>query len=91
MLRTSWTDEWSRPDTPEPLPMPLQSALVAEAQARIRRAAHHSGSGAEQLDTYFVGQVVGTMDRVKPARRVVLDMVEEYIETFERLRRLTED
>jgi NAD(P)H-dependent flavin oxidoreductase YrpB (nitropropane dioxygenase family) len=90
MLRSPWTDEWSRPDTPEPLPMPLQSALVAEAQARIHRSAHHPGSGAEQLDTYFVGQVVGTMDRVKPARQVVLDMVEEYIDTYERLRALTE-
>jgi NAD(P)H-dependent flavin oxidoreductase YrpB (nitropropane dioxygenase family) len=90
MLRSPWTDEWARPDTPEPLPMPLQSALVAEAQARIHRSAHHKGSGAEQLDTYFVGQVVGTMDRVKPARQVVLDMVEEYIDTYERLRQLTE-
>jgi NAD(P)H-dependent flavin oxidoreductase YrpB (nitropropane dioxygenase family) len=91
MLRSPWTDEWGRPDTPEPLPMPLQSALVAEAQARIHRSAHRSGSGAEQLDTYFVGQVVGTMDRVKPARQVVFDMVEEYIETYERLRRITEE
>jgi len=90
MLRSPWTDEWARPDTPEPLPMPLQTALVAEAQARIHRSAHHKGSGAEQLDTYFVGQVVGTMDRVKPARQVVLDMVEEYIDTYERLRQLTE-
>ena len=55
------------------------------------RAAHRPGSGAEQLDTYFVGQVVGTMDRVKPARQVVLDMVEEYIDTYERLRRITEE
>src|SRR5215207_3251008 len=90
MLRSPWTDEWARPDTPEPPPMPLQSALVAEAQARIHRSAHRAGSGAKQLDTYFVGQVVGTMDRVKPARQVVLDMVEEYIDTYERLQRLTE-
>jgi NAD(P)H-dependent flavin oxidoreductase YrpB (nitropropane dioxygenase family) len=91
MLRSPWTDEWARPDTPEPLPMPLQSALVAEAQARIHRSAHRPGSGAEQLDTYFVGQVVGTMNRVKPARQVVLDMVEEYIDSYERLRRITEE
>jgi len=90
MLRSPWTDEWARPDTPEPLPMPLQTALVAEAQARIHRSAHHKGSGAEQLDTYFVGQVVGTMDRVKPARQVVLDMIEEYVDTYERLRQVTE-
>jgi NAD(P)H-dependent flavin oxidoreductase YrpB (nitropropane dioxygenase family) len=90
MLRTAWTDEWDRPDAPAPLPMPLQSALVAEAQERIHRSAHHAGSGAETLDTYFVGQVVGTLDRVKSARQVVLDMVEEYVDTYERLRALTE-
>ncbi len=90
MLRTAWTDEWERDDAPPPLPMPLQSALVAEAQMRIHRAAHKPGSGAEQLDTYFVGQVVGALDRVRPARQVVLDMVDEYIESFERLRMLTE-
>ncbi|MBV8789547.1 MAG: nitronate monooxygenase, partial [Mycobacterium sp.] len=38
MLRTAWTDEWERPDAPAPLPMPLQSALVAEAQERIQRS-----------------------------------------------------
>jgi NAD(P)H-dependent flavin oxidoreductase YrpB (nitropropane dioxygenase family) len=91
MLRTPWTDEWARPDTPDPLPMPLQGVLVAEAQARIHRSAHHAGSGAEQLDTYFVGQVVGSLSRVKSARQVVLDMVDEYIDTYERLRRLTEE
>jgi NAD(P)H-dependent flavin oxidoreductase YrpB (nitropropane dioxygenase family) len=91
MLRTPWTDEWARPDTPDPLPMPLQGVLVAEAQARIHRSAHHAGSGAEQLDTYFVGQVVGSLNRVKSARQVVLDMVDEYIDTYQRLRRLTEE
>ncbi len=91
MLRTAWTDEWARPDTPEPLPMPLQSALVAEAQARIHRSAHHAGSGAEQLDTYFVGQVVGSLTSVKTARQVVLDMIDEYIDAYDRLRRVTEE
>jgi NAD(P)H-dependent flavin oxidoreductase YrpB (nitropropane dioxygenase family) len=91
MLRTPWTDEWARPDTPDPLPMPLQGVLVAEAQARIHRSAHHAGSGAEQLDTYFVGQVVGSLTRVKSARQVVLDMVDEYIDTYQRLRHLTEE
>ena len=85
MLRTSWTDEWARTDTPDPLPMPLQSMLVAEAQRRINRSAGRQGSGAEQLAGYFVGQVVGTMNEVKPARRVVLEMVEEFIDAVQRL------
>jgi NAD(P)H-dependent flavin oxidoreductase YrpB (nitropropane dioxygenase family) len=84
MLRSAWTDEWEREDAPAPLQMPLQSALVAEAQARIARSAHHAGSGAEKLHNYFVGQVVGTMNQVKPARQVVLDMMTEYADVVGR-------
>jgi NAD(P)H-dependent flavin oxidoreductase YrpB (nitropropane dioxygenase family) len=84
MLRSAWTDEWERPDTPDPLPMPLQSALVAPAQLRIQRAAK-PGTGAYELANYFVGQVVGSLNSVKPAGRVVLEMVEEAIEATERL------
>jgi NAD(P)H-dependent flavin oxidoreductase YrpB (nitropropane dioxygenase family) len=84
MLRTAWTDEWDRPEAPPPLPMPLQSALVGEAQVRIARTAGKAGTGANELATYFVGQVVGRMDSVRPARQVVLDMVSEYIDVAQR-------
>ena len=85
MLRTPWTDEWERPDGPGPLPMPLQPMLVGEALARINRVATKEGTGANELATYFVGQVVGSMKTVKPTRRVVLEMVEEFVEAMERL------
>ncbi|QGG94078.1 nitronate monooxygenase [Actinomarinicola tropica] len=78
MLKTKWTEEWERPDGPGPLGMPLQPLLVSEAQARINRAANTPGSGAQELATYFVGQVVGQMNVSKKAGQVVLDMVEEY-------------
>ncbi|HSS09976.1 MAG TPA: nitronate monooxygenase, partial [Acidimicrobiales bacterium] len=54
------------------------------AQTRIGRAANKEGTGAHQLANYFVGQVVGTMNRVRPARQVVLDMVTEYAEVVSR-------
>ena len=85
MLRTAWTEEWDRPDTPDPLGMPLQSILTARAQLRIARASHHAGSGAEQLAGYFVGQVVGAMNQPRKARQVVYDLVEEYIAAVESL------
>ncbi|HWC36822.1 MAG TPA: nitronate monooxygenase family protein [Mycobacteriales bacterium] len=84
MLRTPWTDEWEAEAAPPPLPMPLQSMLVANAQVRIARDARTAGSGAEQLATYFVGQGVGLMDRVKPAREIVEEMVAGYLEVAER-------
>ena len=90
MLRTAWADEWNREDTPDPLGMPLQPILTNEAQQRINRAAHHTGSGAEQLATYFVGQIVGSMNRTRPAGQVVLEIVEEFIDATEALARQLE-
>jgi len=87
MLRTVWTDAWEAPDAPAPLGMPLQSVLIADAQRRIQRVAHKV-SGARELATYFVGQVVGQMNEPKSTRRVVAEMVEEFVTTMERLDRL---
>ncbi len=86
MLRTAWTDEWEGPESPGPLPMPLQPMLTARAQERIRRASTTPGTGAANLVTYFVGQVVGSLDKVRPARQVLLDMVEEYVDTVDAMR-----
>lgn len=82
MLRTPWTDEWERDDSPKPLPMPLQPLLVGAALNRINRSAATPDSGAHELATYFVGQVVGSIDTVRPADRVVLEIVEEFIDTI---------
>ena len=85
MLKSSWTEEWDRDDTPDPLGMPLQPILANEAQARISRASYQSGSGAEKLANYFVGQIVGDMNVSKPAGQVVIEMIEEFIEAVESL------
>ena len=85
MLRTAWTDAWESPGAPPPLPMPLQSMVVADAQRRIHRVAHQGDNGARQLVTYFVGQVVGQMNTVKSSRAIVGEMIEEFIDATERL------
>jgi NAD(P)H-dependent flavin oxidoreductase YrpB (nitropropane dioxygenase family) len=90
MLRTAWTDAWDSADSPDPLGMPLQSALVNEPQCRINQAANEPDAKARELATYFVGQVVGSMDRVRPARSVVLDMVTEFIDSVGQLGQLVE-
>jgi NAD(P)H-dependent flavin oxidoreductase YrpB (nitropropane dioxygenase family) len=77
-LRSAWTDEWDAPGAPAPLPMPLQSMLVAEAEHRLGRSAA-TNPGAESLINYFVGQAVGQMNEIRPARQVVFDLVEQYI------------
>ena len=84
-LRTHWTDAWEQPDAPKTLPMPLQGILYAEASRRFTRAQ------SKELTGYPVGQIVGRMDRVRPARDVVFDMVQEWIETTERMSKLIAD
>jgi NAD(P)H-dependent flavin oxidoreductase YrpB (nitropropane dioxygenase family) len=80
-LKSAWTAAWDGPDSPGPLPMPLQPLLTDYALHRIRRAATAGNPGAVQLVNYFVGQVVGSLDAVRPARQVLHEMVEEYVDT----------
>lgn len=90
MIRTDWTDAWEEDDSPGTLGMPLQSLLVSEAQRRIARVAGKDDN-ARRLSTYFVGQIVGSMNAVEPAGRVVLDMVDEFIDAVQRLDSLLTD
>ena len=83
-LRTPWTEAWDGPESPGTLPMPLQFMLTAEAQARLHRAAAAGGPGAD-LAPSPVGQIVGSMKQVRPAREVVYSMVEECLETLAHL------
>ncbi len=85
-LRSAWTDEWEGPDSPGTLGMPLQPMLIAEASRRIDRAAMNAeNEGAVKLANYFVGQIVGSMNESKHADRVVLDMVDEFIDAIQRV------
>ena len=71
--------------------MPLQSILVAEAQRRIHRVAHKPDSSARPLVTYFVGQVVGQMNVPMSTRDVVREMVEQCLDTMERMNGVLRD
>ncbi len=79
-LRTAWTEAWDGADSPGALPMPLQFMLTAEATSRIHRYAHVGSSGAKELAGTPVGQIVGRMNSVRPARDVIYDMVAEFVE-----------
>lgn len=88
-LRSAWTDEWDGPDSPGTLNMPLQPMLIAEASRRVDRAAMNpDNAGAVKLANYFVGQIVGAMNESKHADRVVLEMVEEFIDAMDRVNRM---
>ncbi|MEO5874085.1 MAG: nitronate monooxygenase family protein [Streptosporangiaceae bacterium] len=83
-LKTAWTEAWESEKSPGTLPMPMQFMLISDALRRISR------SGDGELLTFPVGQIVGSMNQVKPAAQVVYDLMEEYIEATDRLNGITE-
>ncbi|MFY1599765.1 NAD(P)H-dependent flavin oxidoreductase [Micromonospora sp. WMMD737] len=85
-LVSDWTDAWL-PHTGghQPLGLPLQSMLCEPVIRRIDVLAAQGHEGAQALATYFVGQGVGLMNKVKPAREVVREFIEDYLAAAERL------
>ena len=82
LLKTKWTEAWEAEDAPTPLPMPLQNILVSEAHNRL--------NAADNPDTISmpVGQIVGSMNEVRPVAEVMADLIREYEETVARLANL---
>jgi NAD(P)H-dependent flavin oxidoreductase YrpB (nitropropane dioxygenase family) len=75
-LLSSWHAEWAVPGAPPVLPMPLQPMLTLEAWARIDAAADQGHPGAVELESFFIGQVVGSFRQIRSTRDVVRDLVE---------------
>ncbi|MCV7151508.1 NAD(P)H-dependent flavin oxidoreductase [Mycolicibacterium pyrenivorans] len=85
-LVSDWTDAWTpNAGGHQPLPLPLQSMLCEPVIRRIDVLASQGHEGAQALATYFVGQGVGLMNKVKPAREVVREFIEDYLAAAERL------
>ncbi len=72
-------------ESPGTLPMPLQGIVHQMAARRFMRA------GNKELTGFPVGQIVGRMNEVRPTKDVIFDMVEEWIETTQRLNSLITD
>lgn len=87
MLRNAWTDAWDADNNPKSLGAPMQMMAVGNAMARMRRYPEQS------RDLMFVptGQIVGRLNQVMNARDVVMALVEEYLETSERMNELLPD
>jgi NAD(P)H-dependent flavin oxidoreductase YrpB (nitropropane dioxygenase family) len=85
MLRSKWTEEWEGPESPGPLPMPLQFLATAEAEQRVRRAALAGSPSAQELTVTIVGQIVGSMNQLRPARQVFSDVLDEYLDTVDKM------
>lgn len=76
-LRSAWHDEWEQPDAPAPLPMPLQALLVKPAWDRIDEAAEAGHERAIELESFYIGQVVGSFARLRPAAEISRALIED--------------
>ncbi len=79
VLKCPWTDEWSKPTAPPILSAPYQMLLSADY---IQGA---NDNRRADLMTEAAGQGVDFVKSMKPARQIVFDMVDEALNTFERL------
>ena len=79
-LRTAWHEAWDGADSPGSLPMPLMGMVSEPAFARVERAAAAGNAEARELVSYFVGQGVGLVEDVRPAKAVVQAFREEFAE-----------
>lgn len=79
MIRSKFSDAWEQPGAPTCLMPPLQNLIYHSARARIDRA--------QRADYYSfpAGQVVGTLTEETSVRQVMLDLLNEYVDTMERL------
>jgi NAD(P)H-dependent flavin oxidoreductase YrpB (nitropropane dioxygenase family) len=84
LLRNDWTSAWDRDDTPDPLGMPLQFMVTSEAVVR----GHRYPSPAQPVGFNPCGQIVGSLQAVRSVRQVVDQMVEEFLDSVERLNSL---
>ncbi len=78
-LRTAWTDEWERSDTPDPLANPLHVVAIGPYIERIEKAAASPNakpdSGAGALAPSAAGQVIGLVTEESSCRQVIITMM----------------
>ena len=79
LLKSRWTDAWDADGAPQPLPMPLQNVLVAEAHQRMGQS--HDPSAVAMP----VGQIVGRMNEIRPAAAIIAELVSGYDAATRRL------
>jgi len=77
LLKTKWTQAWDDEDAPEPLPMPLQNLLVAQAHQRIML------SNNPDVVSMPVGQIVGRMNQIRPVQEIIEELVRGYEQAAE--------
>jgi len=86
-LVTPYTEAWDSVDTPDPLPMPLQTMATTEALSRIQRGLRTEGAqgdAARDLATTPAGQIIGAIGQVRSCKQIVSEMIDGYVAALDR-------
>ena len=83
-LKTAWTEAWEGPESPGFLPIPLMWMVQAEAVERIY---HH---GNKELAGSPVGQIVGSMNTLRPTAEIMEELISGCADTIARMQALTQ-
>jgi NAD(P)H-dependent flavin oxidoreductase YrpB (nitropropane dioxygenase family) len=73
MIKNAWTEQWEKGGV-EPLPMPLQGALVSPLLKAVE--------GRPDIQPNAAGQGVGLIHEIKPAAQIVEEMVRDAEKIF---------
>ena len=83
MLKNDWTEAWEAPENPKPLGMPLQGLVSGDG---IRRTARYAAVADTQKVAFNpVGHVVGQINHVESTRGVIMRLLTEYADAYERV------
>jgi NAD(P)H-dependent flavin oxidoreductase YrpB (nitropropane dioxygenase family) len=85
-LPSSWHDAWERPGAPAALSMPLMGHLSEPALGRASALAESGNEQAIRLNTYWVGQGVGSRNKAKPVRQIMADIADVYLQAVSDLK-----
>jgi NAD(P)H-dependent flavin oxidoreductase YrpB (nitropropane dioxygenase family) len=72
-LRSAWNEAWAAPDAPDPLPMPLQRMLQADAEQRFDYYNRYD------LVVSPIGQVVGQLHEIRTVAEIIDGLCAEYL------------
>ena len=83
MLKNAWTDAWEEPAAPQPLGLPQQGLVTADAMRRTERYA--GVANTQRVACSPAGQVIGQLNEIETCRQVIHRLMEEYLEAVEPL------
>lgn len=83
MLKNDWTDAWADPKNPQPLGMPLQGLVTADATRRVKRYA--GVADTQKVAFNAAGQVIGQINTVEKSKDVIYRLLTEFTDAVDRL------